>query len=572
MILKSLYDYACSKADNIPDLGYEYKEIAFVIVIDRGGNFVRFESKRIDKTKCASFEVPKSVNRSSSPIPNILWDNGKYVFGFDESAKECKELFVSMVKKIAAFHPEDRSAIALVKYYDLPEDSQRKRMEQDSLYEDVLKSMSMNFSFRLEEDDMIIAEKKHLLKEVIELSSVDGMVGRCLVTGKQGTIVRLATPTPIPGTSAKAALVSFQKNSGYDSYGKSQAYNAPISEEADFYYAAALKSLLSKDSKNKARLGDRMFLFWTSGQQRLDSEVEEGVLSLLDISDQKNVDSPEKSSKVLKLFKSIYSGEVKTTLDDRFHILGLAPNSGRIAIVMWIDAEIKEFAAHILQHFEDMTLIDYRKPESQKSFFGVYSMISAITRGGKLSDSIPNIAEVVAKSVLEGIDYPFTVYSAAIERIRAELQEHGVSIQRASILKAYLNRKYKRKNNYIKLTEMLDKTNTNPGYLCGRLVAVLEKIQKDANSGDSMRTRYMGAASTTPATVLPSMLNVSVHHSEKLTEGSRIYNEQLKQEIIDKLPVDGFPTHLDLNDQGRFFVGYYHQNAYMYTKKIETNQ
>lgn len=119
---------------------------------------------------------------------------------------------------------------------------------------------------------------------------------------------------------------------------------------------------------------------------------------------------------------------------------------------------------------------------------------------------------------------------------------------------------------------MLDKTNTNPGYLCGRLVAVLEKIQKDANSGDSMRTRYMGAASTTPATVLPSMLNVSVHHSEKLTEGSRIYNEQLKQEIIDKLPVDGFPTHLDLNDQGRFFVGYYHQNAYMYTKKIETNQ
>lgn len=114
---------------------------------------------------------------------------------------------------------------------------------------------------------------------------------------------------------------------------------------------------------------------------------------------------------------------------------------------------------------------------------------------------------------------------------------------------------------------MLDKTNDNAGYLCGRLAAVLEKIQKDAGSGDSIRTRYMGAASATPAAVFPAMLNVSVHHSDKLSEGSRIYYEQLKQEIIDKLSVDGFPNHLDLNDQGRFFVGYYHQRTDLYTKK-----
>ncbi len=114
---------------------------------------------------------------------------------------------------------------------------------------------------------------------------------------------------------------------------------------------------------------------------------------------------------------------------------------------------------------------------------------------------------------------------------------------------------------------MLDKTNTNPGYLCGRLTAVLEKIQTDANTGDSIRTRYMGAASATPAAVLPAMLNLSLHHSEKLSEGSRIYFEQLKQEIIDKLSANGFPPHLDLTDQGRFFVGYYHQRADLYTKK-----
>ena len=114
---------------------------------------------------------------------------------------------------------------------------------------------------------------------------------------------------------------------------------------------------------------------------------------------------------------------------------------------------------------------------------------------------------------------------------------------------------------------MLDKTNDNPGYLCGRLAAVLEKIQKDASSGDSIRTRYMGSASSTPAVVFPAMLNVSIHHSEKLNEATRIFYEQLKQEILDKMPVYGFPTHLELNDQGRFFVVYYHQRADLYTKK-----
>ena len=114
---------------------------------------------------------------------------------------------------------------------------------------------------------------------------------------------------------------------------------------------------------------------------------------------------------------------------------------------------------------------------------------------------------------------------------------------------------------------MLDKNNTNPGYLCGRLTAVLEKIQSDVNTGDSIRTRYMGAASATPATVIPAMLNLSLHHSEKLSDGSRIFYEQLKQEIIDKISQNGFPSHLDLNDQGRFFVGYYHQRADLYSKK-----
>ena len=118
---------------------------------------------------------------------------------------------------------------------------------------------------------------------------------------------------------------------------------------------------------------------------------------------------------------------------------------------------------------------------------------------------------------------------------------------------------------------MLDKENTNPGYLCGRLFAVLDKIQEDANHINSIRERYMNAASATPASVFATILNLSVHHAEKLKEGSKTFYEKLKQEIIGKLPAEAFPAHLDMQDQGRFFVGYYHQRQDFFQKKEDEN-
>lgn len=97
----------------------------------------------------------------------------------------------------------------------------------------------------------------------------------------------------------------------------------------------------------------------------------------------------------------------------------------------------------------------------------------------------------------------------------------------------------------------------------------LNKIQEEANKISSIRERYMNAASATPSSVFATILNLSLHHSEKLSDGRRIYFEKIKQEIIDKLSADGFPTHLDLQNQGRFFVGYYHQRQDFFTGKNE---
>lgn len=201
---------------------------------------------------------------------------------------------------------------------------------------------------------------------------------------------------------------------------------------------------------------------------------------------------------------------------------------------------------------------------------GVREILAAVTLGGKQSDTIPNLPEAIIKSIFQGTQYPFSLFSSCIRRLRAESSEKGaIRISRIAILKAYLNRL---NVNEKKITIMLDKENTNQGYLCGRLFAVLDKIQEDANKNNSIRERYMNAASSTPASVFSTILNLSSHHIENLSnDGKRIYYEKIKQEIIDKITADGFPTHLDLQDQGRFFIGYYHQRQDLFTKKEDEN-
>ena len=375
----------------------------------------------------------------------------------------------------------------------------------------------------------------------------------------------------IPGSQATAKLVAFQVNSGYDSYGKKKCGNAPISKKAEFAYTTALNAMLQKGSHNKFGVGNRTFVFWASSDNKASEQTEESLFDLLGYTEEEVDDPNAKIEQVRKVFTAIYSGSLKTSLEDRFYILGLAPNSARIAVVYWSECSLKEFAEKILRHFDDMEIIDTRK--ERKPYMGIKSMLAAVTLNGKQSEATPNLPEAVVKSIFQGTAYPFTLFSACIRRIRAESGSHdkkAIRIARMAIIKAYLNRT---NSNNKKIEVMLDKSNTNQGYLCGRLFAVLDKIQEDANGISSIRERYMNAASATPASVFATILNLSSHHMEKLSnDGKRIFFEKIKQEIIDKISASGFPAHLDLQDQGRFFIGYYHQRQEFFVKKEEENK
>lgn len=574
MILKALYDYY-NRCGNLPAPGMEEKEIGFVIVISKEGKFLRFEDCRTDKTIGRVYLVKKHVSRSSAAVANYLYDNSAYVLGYsDKDDSEKNQLyfntFVEKVQSILDRMPDNSDIRTLMNFYAQGREAIHSEVEQDPLWEDIKKNLSKKysvFSFRIEGDLRILAEKKELM-QTNDGTKNDNSRGLCMVTGVQGELVDTTTATMIQGSQATAKLVAFQVNSGYDSYGKEKCGNAPISHEAEFAYTTALNTMLRRDSRNKFTVGNRTFVFWASSNDKAAEQAEESLFDLLGYSEEKKDNPNAKIEQIRKVFTAIYSGSLSTSLEDRFYILGLAPNSARIAVVYWSETPLRDFAGKILRHFDDMEIIDTRK--DRKPYMGIKDILSAVTLGGKQSEATPNLPESIIKSIFLGTPYPYTLLSACIRRIRAESGDgNAARITRIAIIKAFLNRQ---NVNDKRMEIMLDKRNTNQGYLCGRLFAVLDRIQEDANGISSIRERYMNAASSTPSSVFATILNLSSHHLENLSnEGKKVFYEKLKQEIIDKISSDGFPAHLDLQDQGRFFVGYYHQRQDFFNKKEENN-
>ncbi|MDI9471984.1 MAG: type I-C CRISPR-associated protein Cas8c/Csd1 [Bacteroidales bacterium] len=569
MILKALYDYYQKKQDVLPAFGKELKEIGFLLVITRDGEFLRFEDRRIDSKSASSFLVKKHVGRSSGVAPNYLYDNSSYVFCYSnkgdlESCRKYFDAFKAKIEEIFLRHPENQGIKAIHKFYTKSPEEILARLQQDPLWEEIVKNLNKKystFSFLLEGDTKIIAEQDELLDLMTTSDRTDERI--CLISGEKGACIETTTATMIPGSQATAKLVAFQVNSGYDSYGKEKCGNAPISEISEFAYTTALNHLLAVDSRNKFLIGNRTFLFWSSSTCDVGKQMEEGLFTLFGFKDD-STDPDHGIEKVKKVFTSVYSGLLPISKDDRFFILGLAPNIARISVVYWSELPLKEFAAILLRHFDDMDIVDSRK--DRKPYIGLHAMLSAVTLGGKSSEVTPNLPDAVARSIFQGLPYPDTLFAECIRRIRAE---QNVYVTRAAIIKAYLNRKF---NNIKPITSMLDKENTNQGYLCGRLFATLVKIQEAGSGIDSIRERFMNAASATPSAVFSTLMNLSIHQQDKLNKGQQVFYEKLISEILSKFDANGFPAHLNLQDQGRFFVGYYHQRQDFFTKQENNNE
>ena len=590
MILQALYEYYQRKLTNgeIEPMGFEWKEIPFLIVINKDGTVVNLEdTQSIEgrRKRAMTFLVIKPKGRSGSNAwqkSNVLWDHFGFVLGHAKDEKHESKIiaqnqhstFVQLINELSEKFPLNEQFLAVKKFFDRNE--QVQKVYNFSNWAECIKKPGTNVSFKIVGATKIVAEHEDIKcllvgtneeKEVMEVDDKDSKEGICLITGKKGLIALLHTATPIPGGKSGAKLVGFQKKSGYDSYHQEQGWNAPVSRFAEDAYTRALNTLLGKDSNNKFRIGNNTVVFWADKKTDF-----ENVFSFFFTNP--NKDNPDLNSQEVKaLFESLHSGKLNIDGDTRFFILGLSPNAARISVRLWRHGKIKSFAKDIAKHFLDLEMVGNNNDSHE--YFTLFTLLTHVAFDYKMDNVPPNLAPSMIESILDGTPYPATLQQQCIRRIRADVGEKiNINRVRAAILKAYLNRKNRIYNVTDKpITMALDLENTSQGYLCGRLFAVLEKIQEDAQPGinSTIKDRYYGAASSTPVTVFGRLLNLSNHHLAKLHPGRKIHYEKQIQEIISNMSSNGMPAHLSLDGQSRFAIGYYHQRQELYTSKEHNN-
>ena len=572
MILQSLVDYYNRLKNDpnidIPELGYSQEKISFSIVINNEGNLLQVKDIRIKsekgKLQPQLLTVPKTKGRAGkNPPPYFLWDNTKYVFGFEKSSKKeelisyTKDRFAAFKEYHQSFDCKDNGYIALLKFLN---NWKPENFQSILNIEDIINDTG-NIVFELDSEIGYIHNRPDLKKIWNKINSnIDGIQGYCLISGKETNIAstHFLIKGVYGGQAAGSAMVSFNKNS-FTSFNKKQNLNSPVGIDSAFAYTTALNFLLA--SKNqRIQIGDTSTVFWTEKKSPIE-------LIFGQIIDQKDDGFSED---VHTFLMGARNGKMPPEIDEKvpFYILGLAPNAARIAVRFWHISTVGEMAKNLGQHFTDLEIIKSNK-EKNPTFPGVWKLLIETATLHKTENIPPLLAGALMRSILLGERYPISLLSILLARIR---NDGSISYIRVAMIKAILNRnnRLSKTNNYKEVSVSLDKDRKSKGYLMGRLFAVLEKIQQTAIPGANatIKDRYFGSASATPKIVFPQLMRMSQNHISKIKKDKPGYGVNLEK-IIEEIIVmfDNFPTHLSLEEQGLFAIGYYHQKQDFFTKK-----
>ncbi len=599
MILQRLaehYDrlFAMGGENMPPPLGSSLQKISFCIVLNPDGTLNQFQSMQQLAGKSlvpTPLVVPGQAKPSGQGVnPCFLWDNAAYLLGYTQDPAKTERAALSF----AAFrtrHLGYEAMIDIPAFHTVCTFLRRWNQEQILLHQEMLQHITTGFGvFR-------IAGETNYVHELIELpdaqvtggldaSDVDVEEGLCLVSGGRERIARLHEPKikgVVDAQSAGALLVSFNA-SAYESYGKSQSYNAPVSAWRVFKYANALNHLLARRDR-RIGLGGSTVVFWADHPDPLEQAIAV-VFEDPFFADDAGPSVEEDRERVMQaglLLTQLRDGTGATTLRSdglptRFFLLGLSPNASRLSVRLWIEADATELRHRLGQHLNDVALNDTGEEQDKLRFLTLRRIVSATGRAvrkqGKLTFDTkacsPQLAGDLTRSVLTGAAYPQSLLATMIRRIHADRE---VAYARVAAIKACLVRNSRSRGKPLEVSVMLDPAETNPGYVCGRLFALLEKVQLDSvreSSGgelnSTIKDRYFSSASTTPALVFPRLFRLSQHHLAKLSMGSRIFSDRRLGDTIALLGRD-FPRQLTLEDQGRFVLGYYHQVKDIYTAK-----
>ena len=583
MILQALYEYY-KRMPMAPE-GWIYRGIDYVIVLNSKG-----ECEEIDclqwqdgkKTKSRQLLVPyigkQALKHSNSGTDaNLLWDRADFVLGLGNNGVIKQKSFLQVVEKWVE-DSEDPGILATLNFL-------RKGINTKDYFNSVLKYPV--YGAELETGVPIISFRYFLDSEKLVFdrtavhvaydnkqgdTSENDIPGVCLVTGERADAIEeshTVIKNVLGAQPAGGSIVSFNREA-FCSYLKRKSFNSPVSKKVAAAYVKALNNLLAEGSRQRVQIGDASTVFWAAAPTEYESAIPDAF-------GEAPKDDPGRLTTAVKnLYEAIHNGKLGAVEGQiRYYILGLAPNDARISVRFWAQATLREIAERVLSHFADLKIVHRT---GYPEYPSIKMILLACTVRNNEKSIPPDLGGNIVRAIMGGTAYPATLLNATVSRFRHEDKDDGSmerTYLRAAIIKACINREIRKKKQGMfsqerEVTEMLDLENKNPAYLLGRLFAVFEKIQLEASSSrklnSTIRDRYYGAASATPAIVFPTLLRLKTHHLGKLVPGRKVQMERLIGEIIDGFEAKNLPNHLRLPEQGMFAIGYYHQWQKLFTK------
>jgi CRISPR-associated protein Csd1 len=389
----------------------------------------------------------------------------------------------------------------------------------------------------------------------------------------------------VGGLAMGDAFTSFDK-SAFASFGLEQGANAAMSEGMAKTYVVALNDLIRKRSRKLAgvriaywfdrpaeeevvRIGNPFEeLFGMDGAAENEDAAEEDEQSpedknerMAEIGRARTQERAAAEGSVKRLLDAIRSGERPELAKANYYALILSANSGRVVVRDWMEGRFKDLLEAIHAWFDDLKIVNCRG-DAIIERFKLYSLMAAAVRDAK--DAPVWLQNALLRSAIKKQPIPRPIVAQTLRRIHLDaIQGESPRYVRYALLKSFCIR-----NERIDMTPELNELETNPAYLCGRIIAIFSHIQEvaiDPKAG--VVQRYYAAASSIPALVLGRMVRMAiVAHLPKIqNEGLRIWFERQLTETWGKLKSQLPPT-FSLEEQTLVAMGFYHQNARRFSK------
>lgn len=541
MMLNKLAEYSQRNEKTAPKL-YAEGALRYVIALGANGEYhglIDLSDPSTPRTRRGTRRWLPQVQRTSGIRPLLLASPSDYTLGLPKTdrqadrAQKAHAAYVDLVERCAA-ETEEPDVLAVLSFL---KNDPLQNLELDDDFDN-----AGIITFQVDGHEYVI-DNPAVQRFWATVNETDGATMQCLVCGENRLVLeRLQSKVKgIPGGQTAGTSIISANSDAFESYGLQASLVAPICQECAEGFTRGLNELLSGES-TRFRTSNSAFVFWTREVHGFD------FFTMMSTPDSQQVQS---------LLEAARSGRW-TKLDDAdFYALSLSAAGGRAVVRDWLSTTVRNAKENLALWFQRQRIAPGYDNENR--YYGVTALANATVRDRK--DLPVTTPRALTKTAFGGDPVPSQILQQAIRRCQAERR---VTRPRAALIKLALLSRPQQHNHQEDFMVEVDKENSDAGYLCGRLFNVLERAQTTAirNVNATIADRYYGTASTAPGAVFPLLLKgvrAHLHTLNRDRRGARITIETDMEEIMSNL--NGFPRTLNLEQQGLFALGYYHQRA-----------